>query len=208
MNIYVDFDNTVYDTKRLTDSMILGVAKAVSENKNLSIDEVLEKINREYDPSKDNIYLYCEAISEFYGMDKEVLYRKVDFELDNGRERVYPDTWNFFNILKDKGHNIVLLTFIPNQNQVYQMKKLIGSGLAKYYNILIMTASPKYEIDIDYHNGIFFDDEPITVQKLYDNNPYKVYRVRRKNAKYSHIDIEKKEIEEIENFNEVDLDII
>ena len=57
MNIYVDFDNTVYDTKRLTDSMILGVAKAVSENKNLSIDEVLEKINREYDPSKDNIYL-------------------------------------------------------------------------------------------------------------------------------------------------------
>ncbi len=208
MNIYVDFDNTVYDTKRLINSMIEGVAEGISENKNIPLDEVLEKIKNEYNPSKDSIYAYCEVLSEFYDMDKEILYKKVDFELDHGKERVYPDTWQFFNMLKDKGHTIILLTFIPKQNQIFQMKKLIGSGLAKYYNIIIMTANQKYEIDIDYHNGIFFDDEPITVQKLYENNPLKVYRLRRNNAKYSHIDMENKEIEEIENFNEVNLDIL
>ena len=65
------------------------------------------------------------------------------------------------------------------------------------------TEELKYNLDIDYSNGIFIDDKPQDLIGLYSRHPKKVIRLRRKNNKYSIKNLENVDIEEYCDFNQV-----
>ena len=86
---------------------------------------------------------------------------------------------------------------------MFQVLKIKGSGLIKYFDALYITSKPKYELDINYENGIFIDDRAKDLLGLYSKNAKKVIRLRRKGNKYSIEDIGNAEIEEYSSFGEI-----
>ena len=97
------------------------------------------------------------------------------------------------------------MTYIPKTNQEYQMKKLLGSGLMKYFDTITITSKYKFLLDMDYTNGIFIDDDPRDLNGLYEKNPIKVIRIRKPNNKRSKIDIDNKDIEEFVSFDDIEV---
>ena len=48
MNYYIDFDNTLYETTKLTKAMMTSIAKTISENSNFKFDEIIEDIESNF----------------------------------------------------------------------------------------------------------------------------------------------------------------
>ena len=117
----------------------------------------------------------------------------------NSSDLVFEDVIPFLQKLRSQNHNLFLLSYAADTLR-YQALKIIGSGLSNYFNALYITAKPKYELDIDYTNGIFIDDNPDDLIGLYSKNPLKVIRIRRKeNIKYSVKDVDNPNIKEYPN---------
>ena len=90
-----------------------------------------------------------------------------------------------------------------NDGLEYQSLKIAGSGLSNYFDALYITADKKFELDLDYTNGIFIDDNPEDLIGLYSNNPKRLIRLRRKENKYSVQDLKYIKIEEYSDFSEI-----
>ena len=56
---------------------------------------------------------------------------------------------------------------------------------------------------MDYKKGIFVDDNPRDIKGLYEKSPIKVIRIKKKSNKYSKVDIDIKDIEEYESFDDI-----
>ena len=59
-------------------------------------------------------------------------------------------------------------------NNEYQLDKINCANITKYFYELIITKEYKFELDIDYKNSIFIDDNPRDLKGLKNNNSYKV----------------------------------
>jgi phosphoglycolate phosphatase-like HAD superfamily hydrolase len=138
-----------------------------------------------------------------YNVDSASVVNAVNEVLSKGKEIVFEDAIRFLERLKEKGHKIFILTYIPQTNQEYQLKKLMGSGITSYFDGIIITAQYKFLLDLDYTNGIFIDDDPRDLNGLFEKKPIKVIRIRKENNKRSKIDIDNKEIEEYVSFDDI-----
>ncbi len=205
MNYYIDFDNTLYETTKLTslmlDKIVDSISKATREEK-----RNIEFIKNEFNSTKGNIYSFAKEIASRYNVNSEKVLENVRNVIKNGEEITFDDAKRFLKKLKEKKDNIVLLTYIPNENNMeYQIEKIKGSGIEKYFDDIIITSKCKFTLDLDYKNSIFIDDDPRNLDGLYERNPIKVIRIRKKNNKYSKIDIDNKDIEEYESFDDIKL---
>ena len=199
MNYYIDFDHTLFDTPKLTERML----KTISESsKNDIIEECREMFNREH---IYNIYELAKYFSEKYNLNEKSILRKLDDIIYNCDDLVFPDSIPFLKKLKNRGHKIYMLSYYEYELQ-YQYAKIAGSHLADYFDAIFVTKDLKYELDINYTNGIFIDDKPKDIIGLYSKNPYKVIRLRRNNHKYAEKNIENINIEEYENFNQIPIE--
>ncbi len=205
MNYYIDFDNTLYETSSLTKLMLEAIVNTISKRVNVNLEELTLEVKNNFNSTNDNIFIYGTKISKKYNVDENEVLESIENIIQNGEKFVFEDAKRFLEKLKQKGHKIILLTSMPKVNQEYQMKKIIGSGLAKYFDNIIMTTEYKFKLDINYKNGIFIDDDPIYINGLYENNPIKVIRIRKPNNKRSKIDLENKNIEEYENFDDINI---
>ena len=203
MNYYIDFDNTLYETAKLTTLMISAIGNKISELTGKDAVEITQDAKDNFNSTKDNIFTHAAKMGEKYEVDPEVVVNAVKDVIDNGKEIVFEDAIRFLERLKENGHKIFILTYIPKTNQEYQMKKLMGSGITSYFDGIIITAEYKFLLDIDYTNGIFIDDDPRDLNGLFEKNPIKVIRIRKPNNKRSKIDIDNKEIEEYESFDDI-----
>ncbi len=203
MNYYVDFDNTLYETAKLTQLMIGAIAKKISELSKVDVEVITQDAKDNFNSTTDNIFIHAEKMGEKYNVDKEAVVNAVKDVVNNGEKIIFPDAVRFLKRLKEKGHKIFLLTFLPKTNQEYQMQKVFGSGIAKYFDGVIFTTVYKFLLDIKYENGIFIDDDPRDLNGLFDKKPIKVIRIRKPNNKRSKIDIDNKEIEEFESFDDI-----
>ena len=138
-----------------------------------------------------------------YNVDSKLVVNAVNDVLSNGNEIVFEDAIRFLERLKEKGHKIHILTYVQPINMEYQLKKLMGSGIANYFDGIIITSKYKFLLDLDYTNGIFIDDDPRDLNGLFEKNPIKVIRIRKENNKRSKIDIDNKEIEEFVSFDDI-----
>ena len=205
MNYYLDFDNTLYETAKLTSLMIAAIGKKIGELTGKDIETVTQDAKDNFNSTLDNIFTHAEKMGKKYEVDPISVVDAVKAVIDNGSEIVFEDAVRFLERLKEKGHKIFVLTYIPKTNQEYQLKKLMGSGIMKYFDGIIVTAEYKFLLDLDYTNGIFIDDDPRDLNGLYEKNPIKVIRIRKPNNKRSKIDIDNKDIEEFVSFDDINV---
>ena len=203
MNYYIDFDNTLYETAKLTSLMIAAIGNKIGDLTGLEKDPIIQDAKDNFNSTLDNIFTHAEKMGKKYNVDSELVVNAVNEVLSNGKEIVFEDAIRFLERLKEKGHKIHILTYVQPINMEYQLKKLMGSTIANYFDGIIITSKYKFLLDIDYTNGIFIDDDPRDLNGLFEKNPIKVIRIRKSNNKRSKIDIDNKEIEEYVSFDEI-----
>ena len=205
MNYYIDFDNTLYETAKLTKLLLETISKEICNYVEEDFCHVLNYAKENFNSTTDNIFSFSESMSKKYNVNPQIVLQSVNKVIDNGKDIVFEDAKRFLERLKDNGDQCFILTFLSNNNQEYQMKKILGSGLAKYFDGIILTTQYKFLLDIKYENGIFIDDDPRDLNGLFEQNPIKVIRIRKPNNKRSKIELENKEIEEYECFDDIKL---
>ncbi len=203
MNYYIDFDNTLYETAKLTNLMIAAIGNKISELAGLEKEPIIQDAKDNFNSTLDNIFTHAEKMGKKYNVDSNAVVNAVNEVLSNGNEIVFEDAIRFLERLKEKGHKIHILTYVQPINMEYQLKKLMGSTIANYFDGIIITSKYKFMLDIDYTNGIFIDDDPRDLNGLFEKNPIKVIRIRKENNKRSKIDIDNKEIEEYVSFDDI-----
>ena len=104
------------------------------------------------------------------------------------------------NYLKSQNHKLHVLTWGEKE---FQKEKLIASKLYDYFDEIIYAETLKYELDIDYQNGIFIDDSIRDLEGLYKQNAKQVYRIKRKNGKNSNKELNIKEILEFDSLKDL-----
>ena len=202
MNYYIDFDNTLYNTPLIKDKIQNSISESVCLQTKNDYDKILQEVKTKFN---NNIYILAKDFSTKYNVDESFIVENLNKTILNGEEFVFKDSIPFLERLKKKGHNIYLLSFSKDDLK-YHTLKISGSNLINYFDLLYITKKPKYELDIDYTNGIFIDDNPNDLIGLYSKNPIKVIRLRRKGIKYSAKDLNISDIEEYENFDDIIID--
>ena len=205
MNYYIDFDNTLYETAKLTTYMLKAICDTVVEKRGIAYEEIDSYVKENFNSTKDNIFTFAKETGVKFEIDPIEVENNVKAVVDNGNDIVFEDAERFLARLKENGHEVHILTYIPKTNQEYQMKKLLGSGLMKYFDTITITSKYKFLLDMDYTQGIFIDDDPRDLNGLYEKNPFKVIRIRKPNNKRSKIDIDNKDIEEFESFDDINV---
>ena len=193
MNYYLDFDNTLYETSRLSNDMLNGLADEISiktkKNKIDIFDELKSMFNRE---NIYNIYKLAKYFAKKYNIEESVLIDKVEGIILDGKKYVYDDVISFLKELKEKNNIINVLTYVAKEDLSYQLTKIKGSGLSEYFDNIIISSSLKFNLDLKYEEGIFFDDNPRDLLGLASKNPKILVRVRRDENKHNkqELDIE------------------
>lgn len=204
MNYYIDFDNTLYETAKLTNLMLEEIGKSISEITKIDIEELINESRNNFNSTTDNIFSFAEKMAKKYDVNTQIVLENVNNVILNGKDIVFEDGKRFIEKLKSIGHKIFILTYIPKGNQEYQMKKIMGSGISQYFDGIIITSDYKFNLDIKYENGIFIDDDPRDLNGLYEKNPIRVIRIRKPNNKRSKIEIDNKDIKEYDSFDNIE----
>ena len=205
MNYYIDFDNTLYETAKLTNLMLEEIEKSISEITKIDIEELINESRNNFNSTTDNIFSFAERMANKYDVNTQIVLENVNNVILNGKDIVFEDGKRFIEKLKSLGHKIFILTYIPKGNQEYQMKKIMGSGISQYFDGIIITSDYKFNLDMKYENGIFIDDDPRDLNGLYEKNPIQVIRIRKPNNKRSKIEIDNKDIKEYDSFDNIEI---
>ena len=206
MKIYVDFDNTIYCTSRLTECMLKKIADCCAEqNSDVNFESALFECRTLFCREKIyNIYRLCEYIAKKYEVSVDNLKNCIDNIIENGQEFLYDDSIEFLEKLKQSNFQIVLLTRIEEDNLAYQKKKVAGSGLIGYFDDIVYTTTSKSKLNLDYEKSVFVDDNPTEIANLCLTDAKIVVRVKRADCKYSKTEIKNSKIIEIENLKQFD----
>ena len=204
MNYYIDFDSTIYNTRSLVTRMINSLVDTIYSKKNLDKQSLLQEIQSLFNNGNKHIYEVAKELSNTYNVESNLLITNLNNVISNGSDLVFEDSIPFLLRLKNQNNNIFLLTY-SNKDIEYQTLKILGSGLCKYFDAVYITSKPKYELDIDYSNGIFIDDNPEDLQGLYLKNAKRIIRIRREQNSYSKQDISNIDIEEYNNLEKIDI---
>ncbi len=204
MNYYIDFDNTMFDTPKLIKAMLTTLVNEIlSKHNNKNFDETYTEctglFNREH---FYNIYDLVDHFSKEYDLDEQAVKNKVNLVISDTKDFLYEDAIPFLKKLKENGHKLYILSYCK-ESLKYQAAKISGSGIADFFDALYITATPKYELDIDYSNGIFIDDNPSDLKGLCSKNPVKVIRIKRPDNKYSTEKLENLQIMEYNTLGDI-----
>ena len=148
MNVYIDFDRTMFNSDNFLDD--------------------LEMILSRYNISQSDSYLYDDVIS-------------------------------FLQTLKNNGYKLTLLT---KGNREYQSMKIKSSKVLDYFDDLIITLKHKGELELNYKESIFIDDNPVEVESIIKRNPMKMIRIKRDGALYNSREVNG-DILIVRTFNEI-----
>lgn len=180
---YIDFDNTLYETGKMTKDILNSLAKYIANNKNLEVESIFLDLKESFNSTIDNFWTFSEKIAQKYDVPYTSL--KDIFEhiiVDNGKNYVFPDALNFLKKLHGAGETICILTFVAQElNLNQQALKLFGSGILEYITEVYNTTRYKYTLELDYKNGIFIDDSPRDLEGLYHSGVRNLIRIKKPN---------------------------
>ena len=187
MNFYIDFDSTLYNTSGLVEKMLRALAAEMSnQDSSLDAEEMyLEEKGMFNSKNIYNIFELCRYFAKKYNLDADSLILAVNGVISNGKDLVYEDSAEFLKQLKAMGHRINMLTYTAQDGLEYQMQKIYGSGLIQLFDNIIITSTPKWQLDLNYSQGVFVDDNPKDLAGLHGNNPIAVIRIKREGNKYA-----------------------
>jgi len=183
MKYYIDFDNTIFDTVSFYNDLL----KLLYDN---GITE--EYISEYYNSNGMNPLRLINSIN-----DVEIRNRALK-HFDDTSKYVYQDAILFLRNNQNKTFILYSQGYID-----YQSKKIDNSGILNYFDDKIISEEDKTNLDIDYQNGIFIDDNAKIINKLIDKKAYKIYRIKRKNNRHNSEIVDDKEVIEIFNMSEI-----
>ena len=190
MNFFIDFDHTLYNTPLLTNDMLNALTAYICKNTNEDQENMFQLLKDKFKRGTNNIYDIYKLIEYFgnqYKYDINKATEIVNKVISNGQSYLFDDSIPFLKSLKKDNHKIYILSY--NENEVYfQAIKIAGSGLLPYVDGIFPTTSIKGDIPLDFSKCIFIDDKPKDLISIYNNKPYKIFRIRRKNDTYSEIE--------------------
>ena len=205
MDIYLDFDHTLYNPITLTDEMLSAIRAKIVNCTEEKIDEcglmneLKGMFNREH---IYNIFELARYFAKKYSVEEELLVDSVNKVLSNCSKNVFEDVVPFLKSLKEKGYRIFMLTYYEYGLE-YQMAKVTGSKLCDLFDVIITTGDKKFNLTIDYEKSIFVDDNPKDLAGLATRNPYRLIRIRRKEGRYSEKPADIPNLEEVELLTDI-----
>lgn len=207
MNFYIDFDNTMYETSRLSKDMLMEISNAiVSKHSEKNIDETYIEVKKMFNRENIyNIYNLARFFAEKYNFDSKEIISSIENIILDGKKYVFEDTINFLKKVKEGGNNLNILTYVSREDLSYQLSKIKGSGLSEYFDNIFIVSNNKFDLELKYEEGIFVDDSPKDLMGLASKNVKKLIRIRRKSNKYSKEEVNIENMIEYESFNEIDL---
>lgn len=186
-----------------------------------------------------NIFSLTQKFGQLFDYDYTPIKLEIDKIIDNGQKYLYNDSIDFLIGLKQRDNEVYILSHNGSDLE-FQEQKIKGSGIVcnNLLNAAIITKESKAELTsqlikdisktnifyadsnseeielIDYDHGIFIDDRPKDLEKLYSSvykNEYppfkiRIYRMSRENGTYSKLPLSIKVtsgIKEIKNFFEL-----
>ena len=189
--IYIDFDSTIFDTNRFYDDFLkICLKNNLTHDKVKKVKDKFFKHNIDFNLDKLANELYVK-----YSLKEDFLREIENFYSE---KYLYKDAINFLEKLYLK-NDFVLLTY---GNRNYQAKKINKCNINKYFKDIIITEKNKSNLNIDYVNNIFIDNNPNELLGYYKNGARYLIRVRKENDKYSRQDLILNIIE-VENYGEM-----
>lgn len=188
MNIFIDFDHTLYNTPLLTFDMLSSLATYITNFSKENYTSIFETLKNKF--KRGEIYDIYELITYFskeYGYNISEATTIINNVISNGKQYLFEDSIAFLQTMKQQNHKIYILSY--NENEVYfQAVKIAGSGLLKFVDGIFPSTTLKGDIPLDFSKCVFIDDKPKDLISIYNNKPLKIFRIRRKNDTYSEIE--------------------
>ena len=178
MNIYIDFDGTLYNNTKFYQKFINIFIK-----QNIKKEDIEKYIKKIYKNSRNYDTIAKNLINK-YNLNINILQ-----EINNlyNKELIFKDTIPFLEKYYQK-YNLILLTL--GTKKEYQLKKINSTNISKYFKKIIITTKNKSKLNIDYKNGIFIDNNPLELKKFYNSKVTNLIRIKRDTDKYSKIDLD------------------
>lgn len=189
---YIDFDGTLYKTSELKLLIVKEIASEIEKELNASLDEIHKDVSDCFkNRHKTSVFDFARQMAKKYNVDEEKIVKRIEDLLNNGSKFLYGDSIKFIKNLKDNDYEVYILTFSRAYDNDFQMLKLIGSGINEFIDGVFICSKDKGELNLDYKNGIFVDDNPAQLTSLFKTgvSEDRLYRVVRKNEKYSLVEI-------------------
>ena len=196
MNIYLDFDYTLFDTYEFRKGLYAILEKNGLDKTYLAMTPEMKTSGQKL----LNIKELFKSLSETKNIPLENFLEPLEKLYSECDKFVYDDTIEFLNYLKSKDYKLHVLTWGEKE---FQKEKLKASKLYDYFDEAIYAEQLKYELDIDYENGIFVDDSIRDLEGLYNRNAKQVFRIKRKNGKNSDKELSIQEILEFNSLKEL-----
>ena len=194
MNIYIDFDRTLFDT-----DLFLNDLENVLELSGITIDKFFDYVNKDKE-NGFNIYSILNLMAKDIKVDDDV-YKKIDKIIENSEHYIYSDVYDFVKKSKSSGYKIFVLT---KGNDEFQLLKIRNTDLFDYLDGVIVTLKDKGKLDLNYQESIFIDDNPGEIESIMLKNPKRIIRIKRDGAKYNNI-LASEKIEEVESLKDIKL---
>lgn len=180
---YIDFDNTLYETGRLTKDVLEKFARIIGRNKKINPNIVLAELKSSFNSTIDNFESFAINLAQKYDVNEKTLLSHLNkIILEDGANYVFSDAIDFLKKIKQKKETICILTYVAQKKNLKQQAlKLAGSGILPYVDEIYNSTRFKYELEIDYKNGIFIDDSPRDLEGLYKAGAKNIIRIKKPN---------------------------
>ena len=183
MKYYIDFDNTIFDTVTFYNDLI-----------QLLLDN---GITQEYIDNFNNKH-GINPVALVKSIKDNNIQKEYQKHFNNTKKYLYPDAIEFLRKKKDNQFILYTQGYLENQ-----YRKIIHSGIIKDLDGIIVCKMPKTDVDIDYNNGIFIDDNTKVIKELLDKGAKKVYRMKRENNRHSKEILDDDRVIEIYSMNDI-----
>ena len=180
MKIYVDFDRTLFDCDKF-----LGDLYTLINKYNIA-KEIFKECQDQCKKVGFNPYIILDLVKEKCDFDDR-LYQEIDLFMQDTSKYLYSDAINFLEYLKSLNYEVIILS---KGNADYQKEKIINAHIDLLYSDLIITCNHKGDLDLDYQESIFIDDNPKEILSIMNQKPKKIIRVQRDNSLYATIPME------------------
>lgn len=158
MNIYIDFDGTIFDINTLNNDFI-------NLFKNIDKQYISHLINKH-----KNYDIVANILINKFNLNKSVIDKYNNLYNNN---YIYSDAITFLEKYYQK-YNLILLTYTKNID--YQKRKINSSKISIYFKDIIISTIDKSKLNIDYPNSIFIDNNPNELKKI--NDVFGAYLIR------------------------------
>lgn len=185
---YIDFDGTLFKTSVVKDLLLKEISSEIVNELETDFEKIYASIKEEFKNNHNNsTFYFAKKMAEKYDVSEEKVTDRIKNLLNKGSDFLFDDSIEFIKNLKDNGYEVYILTFSKPSDYEFQMRKLMGSGVNDFVDGFVICSKNKGELNLDYKNGIFIDDNPDQLTSLFNAGvgEDRLFRIKRKNEKYS-----------------------